>query len=176
MADLATLFQFVWGLVAGSGLTGLVIVRYEYRERKKEKARDYFRELVLTPDFFRFESLIWDLCKVYRTYDKMKSGETQFLVVQGSIIAIQNPDDWDKNIRALSLQSPMLMKKLGDTGVIFLAPKKIRLRVTDIALKMGQFGKRIDAGQDVSELVKEVENQLKQLSEDARGIMGILEL
>jgi len=174
--DYFTIIQLISAFLAGSGAASLFIVWYEQRERRREKAVDRFLDRVLTRDYFSFESFIWDLCNLYRAHDKLKEGGSTACILQGFLVPIRDETEWHRTMTGLLLKFPVVHKRLEDTGVISLAPKKIRNRVTDIALKMGQFGKRIEARQDVSELAKEVENQLKQLSEDVRGIIGTFDL
>jgi hypothetical protein len=174
--EFLTIIQSVLAFLAGSGLTGLAIFWYEKRERRREKAIDRFLERVLTQDFFSFESLLWDLCNLYRMHDKLKKGEIATCVLEGAVVTMKDETDWNRTLTRFLLKCPRALKRLQDTGVMTLAPKKIRLRIADIGLRLTEFKKQMTTGQDISELAQKIENQLRGLSRDIRDIIGTYRL
>ncbi len=174
--DFLSIIQSVSAFLAGSGLTGIAIFWYEKRERRREKAIDCFLERVLTQDFFSLESLLWDLCNLYGMHDTLKKGEIATFVLQGSVVTMKNEAEWHRTTNGLLLKCVADLKRLQDTGVITLAPKKIRLRITDIGLRLAEFKQQMTTGRDMSELAQKIEKQLRGLSRDIRNIVGTYRL
>jgi hypothetical protein len=174
--DFSAITQLILSLLAGSGLTSIIIFWYEKRERRREKAIDHFLERVLTKDFFSFQSLLWDFCNLYRVHDKIRKGESGLCILRGSFVNIKNETDWRSNVTGLLLEWPAAHRRLEDTGVVSLAPKKVKTRIANMGPRMRQFKKQIDSGQDVSQMAQELEKELKNLSRDISRIIGTYRL
>jgi hypothetical protein len=70
----------------------------------------------------------------------------------------------------------VLTKKASNTGIITLAPKKIRTAISGLMDTLREIARKSMAEEDASALVIKGRSQLKQISVDIRKIVGTYEL
>lgn len=165
--------QSVATFIGGVGVTGILTTWYELKQRRKEKARQYFGERVLTEDFFRSLTAIWSLCGIYEAHDKVEHGETATVVIRGEGITIAGLDTWNSKMREVHLSVQALTNRMSDTGVSYLAPPQMTKIVREIGPACSRIEDQFSAGKDASELVNNLKKQLAMLSRYAREELGL---
>jgi hypothetical protein len=173
--DIGSTLQFVASFLAGTGLTALATAYYERREQRKERTRDYFRELVLTSDFFRFMTQLWQVCQVVRSYAEIKEiGSTRLLKSDGSCITVKDTSLIENEYSKLIDEIYASSWKVFETGAYFLLPYHLRGAIGNASPEgLLEELKKQSSSSAMSQIVKDYRGQLEEIRKEIMDLLGL---
>jgi hypothetical protein len=172
LIDWTVVSQYVLAFIGGSGLTGLITAFYEFHVRSKEKAREYFRELVLREEFFKsLTSMIefYHVCVLLRKLQRGEGGD--YLTIDGKMTEYHTAEELRPVLDTLASRIGQGITKERESGAVFLMPRKVREAYDNLLRTIPHTGLPID------DVRLEVFNmRLLELSDALTKALGIAKL
>lgn len=135
LTELESALQYVTTFLTGSGITALITALYERRQEAREAAREHFRQVVLTPEFFKYVYAIAEISLVVSALDEFtRTGKTS-VVEHGKRITFRGHRGNDSLTRLMLRRGDRLNStrwRFESTAAYFLMPNKTRESLTQL--------------------------------------------
>jgi hypothetical protein len=121
--------QILLGFIGGSGLMGLIVSYMELSQERKQRAREQFRELVLTSDFRNLLRSIQMTLYLLRAVVKQERGGRANVVIGDKVRQLKGPEDWKPELEELTRHVLEINNKFQMTGSILFIPDPLREKI-----------------------------------------------
>lgn len=157
-------------------MTGLAVAIYQRREERKSTTIQYFREMVLTPDFFDVLRYDWYVCELLNSFEEVKMGKSDTVLINGVPVVCSGKDEdtiTNELLRLAKLRFES-MEKAMRSGAWFLLPESIResmdfMPSPDEIMEEPAHEKR-------QELIEQYYDELGDIEDNIKKVLGLREL
>ena len=157
--DLTGVIQILSGVLGIVGVGALLTTGIQIYERRQEVRHEYYRKLILTPDFLRFLGLLVQVGQVLA--DAVKDGDT-------------------KNLPELTSALSQQRDVLAHSGIMFLLPSKLSMEISAVTSDMEDSVRSLNRSDDVEDQeftilasLASLGRRLTQLNLHLRKFIGI---
>ena len=157
-------------------MTALAVAIYQHREERKSTTIKYFREMVLTPDFFDVLRYDWRVCELLNSFEEVKMGKSDTVMIDGGLLVCSGRDEdtiTNELFRLAKLRFESVEKAMR-SGAWFLLPDRIResmdfMPSPDEIMEEPTHEKR-------QELIEQYYDALGDVEDDIKNVLGLMVL